>query len=47
MEVETYVMIAERLGFVPSSATEDVLDRITELGRMLTSLRQRLIEPQT
>jgi four helix bundle protein len=47
MEVETYVMIAERLGFVTSEATREVLDRITELGRMLTSLRQRLVEPRT
>ena len=46
MEAETYVMIAERLGFVTAAAARDILDRITELGRMLTSLRQRLVEPR-
>jgi four helix bundle protein len=47
METETYVMIAERLGFVRSEPTRDLLERMTELGRMLTSLRQRLTEPRT
>jgi four helix bundle protein len=46
MEAETYVMIAERLRFVPPADTRDVLERIAELGRMLTSLRQRLSEPK-
>ena len=45
MELETYVMIVDRLGFVPSRTIE-LLARITELGRMLTSLRQRLLEPK-
>jgi hypothetical protein len=44
METETYVMISERLGFATHQSTRDVLDRITEVGRMLTTLRQRLLE---
>ncbi len=46
MEAETYVMIARRLGFAGQQATEDVLGQITELGRMLTSLRRRLVDPK-
>jgi len=45
MELETYVMIAERLGFAKRTAAAPVLEQITELGRMLTTLRQRLVEP--
>jgi four helix bundle protein len=47
MEVETYVMIVERLNLADPKSVTDVLERITELSRMLTALRQRLIEPQT
>jgi len=47
MEVETYVMIVERLRLADQKSVADVLERITELSRMLTALRQRLIEPQT
>src|SRR5688500_13574120 len=45
MELESYVMIAERLGFAKRTAAAPVLEQITELGRMLTTLRQRLVEP--
>jgi four helix bundle protein len=47
MEVETYVMIVQRLGLVDLKDAANVLERITELSRMLTALRQRLIEPRT
>jgi hypothetical protein len=47
MEVETYVMIAQRLGFASQVASDDILGKVVELGRMLTSLRQRLAEPRT
>jgi four helix bundle protein len=47
MEVETYVMIVERLNLADQKSVAEVLERITELSRMLTVLRQRLIEPQT
>jgi four helix bundle protein len=46
MEVETYVMIAQRLGFAPEPRVHAVLERITELGKMLTALRRRLVEPR-
>ncbi len=47
MELETYVMIARRLGYKGTENAPDVLERISELSRMLTSLRQRLLEPPT
>ncbi len=46
MEVETYVMIVDRLGLSDQKSISDVLERITELSRMLTALRMRLVEPQ-
>jgi four helix bundle protein len=42
MELETYVMIAERLGYAEAAPVTDVFDRIDELSRMLTALRRRL-----
>ena len=45
MELETYVMISERLGYSGQTDTAAVLDRIAELSRMLTALRRRLLEP--
>ena len=47
MEVGTYVMIVERLNLADQKSVAEVLERMTELSRMLTALRQRLIEPQT
>jgi four helix bundle protein len=41
-EVETLLMIAERLGYRDSVTTEDLLARITEIGRLLYGLRQSL-----
>ncbi len=45
MELETYVMIAGRLGYIDSKQTDAVLERTGELSRMLTALRRRLAEP--
>ena len=45
MELETYVMIAGRLHYTRSEQTAGILERIAELSRMLTTLRQRLVEP--
>src|SRR5262245_63779527 len=42
MELETYVMIAERLGYAESGPFADIFERINELSRMLTALRRRL-----
>jgi len=47
MELETYVMIAQRLGYSTVHDTETLLDRTAELSRMLTALRHRLLEPRT
>ena len=47
MELETYVMISERLGYLTSETAHPLLEQISELSRMLTALRRRLIEPRT
>lgn len=44
MELETYVMVSQRLGYVGPADAADVLERISEMSRMLTALRQRLTE---
>jgi hypothetical protein len=46
-ELETYVMISERLGYLTSETAQPLLDLTSELSRMLTALRRRLIEPAT
>jgi four helix bundle protein len=38
-EVETQVEIARNLGYLSSPAASELLDRIAELGRVLTGLR--------
>ena len=47
MELETYVMIAERLRYTDAKTNAVPLATISELSRMLTSLRRRLLEPRT
>lgn len=42
MEVETYLMLIPRLGFQPESALQPVLDLLTRVAQMLTSLHNRL-----
>ena len=42
MELETYVMIAARLGYAQSAPFANIFERINELSRMLTALRRRL-----
>ena len=46
MELETYVMIAGRLGYASDAQLTASLERITELSRMLTALRNRLTDPE-
>jgi four helix bundle protein len=41
-ELETQIVIAEQLGFVNRSQTEDILNKTNEIGRMLTGLRRSL-----
>ncbi len=42
METETFVLLADRLGYVRGSGAAPVLELIVELSKMLTRLRQRL-----
>jgi four helix bundle protein len=44
MELETYVMLAERIGYAHQSATAFTLTLITELSKMLTALHSRIAE---
>lgn len=44
METETYVMLSSRLGYATDVETKPVLDLITEISKMLTVLRLRLME---
>jgi four helix bundle protein len=43
-ELETQVIIAERLGYIPNSSTTDLLERIHEVGRILNGLIASLRE---
>ena len=42
LEVETHVLIAVRLGYLPSREAEHVLRLTDELGRMISGLIQKL-----
>jgi len=42
METETFLMLAVRLGYVREEAARPVLELVTEISKMLTSLRTRL-----
>ena len=44
-EVETQVHISLRLGFLDASVAETILTHCGELGRMLSTLRKRLVRP--
>jgi four helix bundle protein len=44
METETYVMLAIRLGYVKGEEAAPALGLITEISKMLTALRTRLVE---
>jgi four helix bundle protein len=41
-ELETHLVIARRLGYLTSPATEPLFRRIDELARMLYSMREKL-----
>jgi four helix bundle protein len=41
-EVETQLVLARRLGFVPESATDDVLLELSEVGRVINGLIRSL-----
>lgn len=42
VEAETFLLLAARLGYIEESQTECALSLITEIGRMLTTIRSRL-----
>ncbi|MEW5929728.1 MAG: four helix bundle protein [Gemmatimonadota bacterium] len=42
METETFMMLAVRLGYLEEEAASPVLGLVTEISKMLTSLRSRL-----
>jgi four helix bundle protein len=42
METETFLMLAVRLGYLDDEAAPPVLALVTEISKMLTSLRSRL-----
>ena len=41
-ELETHVILAERLQLMPSNVTQDLLDRLGEVGRLITGLARSL-----
>jgi four helix bundle protein len=42
-ETETFLFLAMRLGYLQERETAPTLDLITEVGKMLTTLRARLV----
>jgi hypothetical protein len=44
MAPETYVMIGQRLGYTSPQQNEEPMATIGELSRMLTALRNRLLD---
>jgi len=43
METETFLMIAIRLGYLQNGAADRTLELITEISKMLTVLRRKLL----
>lgn len=41
-EVETHLIIAHRLGYLPEGTMRDLLDATDQVSRMLTTIRHRL-----
>ncbi len=41
-EVETHILIAQRLGYLKGAAVQEVLARTDQVGRMITGLRKFL-----
>lgn len=44
VEAETYLHIAVRLGYITQTVIAPVISLMNEIGRMLTTLRARLLE---
>ncbi len=45
-EIETQVLIAERLGYLNATATTSLIDSAAEIGRLVNGLRQSLVRKQ-
>lgn len=43
METETFLMLAIRLGYLKRAEGEPALELVTEIGKMLTSIRGKLL----
>lgn len=46
-ELETFLIILQRLELAPEAKLRDLLDRTEEVGRMLNALRAKLAAPPT
>lgn len=44
-ELETQILVSERLGFAETATVRLLVDRCDEIGRMLNVLRRRLVAP--
>lgn len=44
-ELETQILIAEELKFIPKEESQDLLDNLNEVGKMLTITRKKLLIP--
>jgi len=44
-EVETHVQIAERLDYIDSNKVEQILEKTSEVGKMLNGLRKSIGKP--
>ena len=42
MEVETYILLAQELGYMESDRTENLLSRTAEVGKILNGLLNSL-----
>jgi four helix bundle protein len=47
METETFLMLAIRLNYLPQTQAEPTLSLITEISKMLTVLRTRVLQSKT
>lgn len=41
-ELETYIQIAERLNYIDTNQLEEVIDKTSEVGRMINGLRKSI-----
>jgi four helix bundle protein len=44
METETYLMLSARLQYLQQEEVQSALSQITEISKMITALRSRLVE---